>query len=205
MNKNRGIKHTLSILSKSILILFVTLILSGCGNAATDTKKEPETPDTSIDTGSDTNTPDTTGGLEDEKKPTDTGSKDEKGPEDANFNEEEDVVRDGSFMAYINGIDPQSQVITVDDIEWIPSSNPERLKEIGVNPDDVAEYHIYNPIEENITYNYSDTLKVELVDELQAVEKTLEDLVSELGNNKILCTVTIADSEIVQITEQYTP
>ncbi len=206
MKIKHQIKRVYTIANKSFLILLIALLLSSCTSKDKDNSKEQASPDTSVGTGNETKTPDTTDGLGDEKKPDTTdGNADEAKPEDANFNEEADVIKDGNFLAYLNGIDPVTKTLTVDDIEWIPATDPDRLKEIGVNPDDVLEYHIYNPIEENITYNYSDTLKVELVDEVNTVEKTVEDLVNELTANKILCHVTIADSEVVQITEQYTP
>lgn len=82
------------------------------------------------------------------------------------------------YLGYIKGFEnPKAMEFTLDPIEWIDSSQSERIKELNLNPDEdmPGGFYIYNPTVENKQIRFTDQTKYSIIDpETGNTQKTVE-------------------------------
>lgn len=108
--------------------------------------------------------------------------------------------------AYVVAINTEKKTLALDRVEMIFSSDEERIKELNLTSENlITGFYIYNKDDNLEWLSYEDDLSIELLNETELREGSLEELKEFLFSNKILAELIVKDGKIVVIKEQYIP
>lgn len=115
-------------------------------------------------------------------------------------------VEEAEILAYVKAVDVDKKIVILDKVEWLTSKDTKRLAELGKSPDDLPNgFYIYNEEEKNESYQYSDSLQVNIMEGNKSAPTNIESFADYINRYKVLCKIKLRDSKIIEINEQYVP
>ena len=128
-------------------------------------------------------------------------------------NQEMPIPEEVQQLGYIYNFNADDMKFDFDVIEWINSSDTERIKELNLDPDNDMPngFYIYNPNLSKRAYELSNNTFYEIIDWEQNGELTVIDIdgfanhINRFDENKILCWITTNKGSIIRISERYVP
>ena len=117
---------------------------------------------------------------------------------------------DTTVLTLLKELDPDSNMLLFDEVEWITLEDQDRIEAIGIDPDvDMpGGFYVYNASEDLFRIQTLDDVEVLLLnweDLSNHIETDLAGLAERMESYESLYHLTIVDGRVTVITEQYTP
>lgn len=114
------------------------------------------------------------------------------------------------LMGYLEDYDPQTRVLSFDEIEWVLNTDAARISELGLDADlDFPNgYYIYNQSEQKVSMKAAHQIKVYLVNWNDLATPTFTDmngLIHRMAEYPAPYHMKFQDGVIYEIREQYRP
>ena len=114
------------------------------------------------------------------------------------------------ILVLLKELDPESNMVLFDEVEWITLEDEDRIEAIGIDPNDQMPggFYVYNASDDLFRIPLADPVEVLLLDweDLATPRHTdLAGLAERMEAYESLYHLTIESGKVTVITEQYTP
>lgn len=119
------------------------------------------------------------------------------------------IYEQQQILANIQSIDTERQTLTIDRVELLYEDDVERLKEVGMENEDLTTgYVLYNEEVKYEEISYPGILSIEMFNDPSSAtlsETSIENLAELLEQKHVLSNITLDGNNAIKITEQYLP